>query len=234
MFFFAYIDPADVQKALRRISTESSWIEIGAVLAEFEQYGERDTRAVPWAQHVLQRLDAIGRPVAAQQLRKIRRCYSFLKERAKVDLSSYSSCPLSGIEVVAKIFAIDQDQGLSQLEALRGGLPYTDILQTYEQMKISAVPIPPQAVTTEPRRLGHVGERQKILEREVMLWVEDDPAAFFGIDPKRLFSVPKMPKGEYQKADFAFRFATGDESVATKHAGFAIKQMGMAASATGV
>jgi hypothetical protein len=217
-------------ESLEQISSESRWPIIGGVLTELEKRGSVDSQGVPWAQHVLNRLESIGRPIAAQQLRKIRRCYLFIKETAKLDPFLYSDCPLSGIEVISKIFAIDQEEGRKQLEIINSGLPYTDILRVYEGLKASVGPSALQSETVGPRHRSHPRERQTIVEKEVRDWIENKPTVFFGEDVKRVIGGDRKPKSKYQQANLIFRFVVAGADTVNRYAAFEIKQIGMVAA----
>ncbi len=229
-FFFEKLAEMAQLESLKQISPESRWPVIGGVLTELEKRGSVDSQGVPWAQHVLNRLESLNRPIAAQQLRKIRRCYLFLKETANLNPSLYSDCPISGIEVVSKIFSLVQEQGRKQLENMRGGTPYTDILRVYEELKASVGSDSLQVPAVGPRHRSHPRERQTIVEKEVVEWLENKPTVFFGEDVKRVFKVSREPRGKYQKANMVFRFVTAGEGNVNKHTAFEIKQIGMVAA----
>jgi hypothetical protein len=216
-----------VLEKIGHLSSESSWTEIGDVLLELELSSAVDPKGVPWAQHVLSRLQDLQRPIAAQQLRKIRRCYAFLKNDVKVKPDLYKHCPLSGVEVVAKIFAIDRKQGRDQLAALKGGLPYTNILQSYEQLLASAAPKPLSASASERRNRISPRSWQNGFRDGLIRWLEDDPTAFFGAKLTRFFSASPKFAVEYQKTDLIFRFAMKGDDTASRYAALEIRRVGM-------
>ncbi len=231
MFFF-FVSPEQIEagRLLEQISAESDWTEIGSVLVELEKQGSVDSQGVPWAQHVLNKLQGLNRTIAAQQLRKIRRSYLFLADKMKIEPTHYRECPLSGIDVIARIFEINQEKAREELEKLRGGMPFAETMRTYEELRSSAASAPTQTLAMRPRQRSHPRERQEIVKKEIVDWLEKDPTAFLGEDVKRFFMVPRDPKGKYQKANLVFRFVTADADGVNKYAAFEIKQIGMVAA----
>ena len=225
MFFVCKCEK--MPEILQKISYESPWTAIGETLARLEEKGSADAQGVPWAQHVLNRLDEVGRPIAAQQLRKIRRCYIFLKNEAQVDPADYSHCSLSGVEVVAKIFAIDPAKGQEQLKELKRGLQYIVLLRRYEALRGGPGQAAANFRTAARRNRGHPKERHENVEKKVIQWIEDEPTLFFGEDVLRFFST-QAPQGGFKKADSVFRFAKIGEKNPPRYAAFDIKVMGMA------
>ena len=228
-FFFATPEQIEMGRLLGQISAESDWMEIGSVLVELEKQGSVDSQGVPWAQHVLNRLQGLDRTIAAQQLRKIRRSYLFLVDKMKIEPTHYRECPLSGIDVIARIFEINQEKAREELEKLRGGMPFAETMRTYEELRSSAASAPTQTLAMRPRQRSHPRERQEIVKKEIVDWLEKDPTAFFGEDVTRFFMVSREPQGKYQKANLIFRFVTADADGVNRYAAFEIKQIGMVA-----
>lgn len=228
-FFFVTPEQIETSRLLKQISAESDWTEIGSVLVELEKQGSVDSQGVPWAQHVLNKLQSLDRTIAAQQLRKIRRSYLFLVDKMKIEPTHYRECPLSGIDVIARIFEINQEKAREELEKLRGGMPFAETMRTYEELRSSAASAPTQTLAMRPRQRSHPRERQEIVKKEIVDWLEKDPTAFFGEDVTRFFMVSREPQGKYQKANLIFRFVTADADGVNRYAAFEIKQIGMVA-----
>ena len=228
-FFFVTPEQIETSRLLKQISAESDWTEIGSVLVELEKQGSVDSQGVPWAQHVLNKLQSLDRTIAAQQLRKIRRSYLFLVDKMKIEPTNYRECPLSGIDVIARIFEINQEKAREELEKLRGGMPFAETMRTYEELRSSAASAPTQTLAMRPRQRSHPRERQEIVKKEIVDWLEKDPTAFFGEDVTRFFMVSREPQGKYQKANLIFRFVTADADGVNRYAAFEIKQIGMVA-----
>ena len=220
---------------LQKISYESPWTAIGETLARLEEKGSADAQGVPWAQHVLNRLDEVGRPIAAQQLRKIRRCYIFLKNEAQVDPADYSHCSLSGVEVVAKIFAIDPAKGQEQLKELKRGLQYIVLLRRYEALRGGPGQAAANFRTAARRNRGHPKERHENVEKKVIQWIEDEPTLFFGdevsgalLKKESHYSFKNYPKSDFGKADLVFIVKYLYREKSNRYIGIDIKIMGMA------
>lgn len=214
-------DDKSARLILSELSRESSWVEIGRAAAELEEAEPVDSRGVPWTEFILNRLERLGRRIAAQQLRKIRRCYSFLLREANVDPDDYSTCPLAGIEVISKIYAIDRDEAHRQLDALRGGLPYMEVLQRYEGLRGSS-----KGKQAKPSAVARLlsKERAQVIETSLISWVEDLPDVFFGNEFRHFFSV-KPPTAQFQSVDLAFRYTLHGSKGHPLHLGIEIRSM---------
>ncbi len=213
-----------IDRILAQLSAESSWADIGAVAMELEEAAPVDSRGVLWTEFILARLEDMGRKIAAQQLRKIRRCYAFLLLAAKVDPRDYSTCPLAGIEVVSKIHPIDAEEARRQLGALRNGVPYLDVLQAYERLREGAAS--QQAKPSSVSRLS-TRKRSQASETLVMAWIEREASGFFGATFRHFFTI-KPPRAQFQTPDLMFRYALHG-SDAQLHMGVEVKS-GLSAS----
>lgn len=231
MFFsFGTAEHIEMARLLGQISGESNWAEIGSVLVELEKQGSVDSQGVPWAQHVLNRLENLNRTIEAQQLRKIRRSYLFLRDKMKTNPTNYRDCPISGIDIIARIFEINKERAREELEKLQGGMPFAETMRTYEELRSSAASARTQALAVRPRQRSHPRARQEIVKKEIVDWLEKQPTAFFGEDVTRFFMVSRDPQGKYQKANLVFRFVTANADDVNKYAAFEIKQIGMIAA----
>ena len=178
-------NPTQLIDRLSQLSAETRphWAAISDVLTRLEKISVADEAGEPWLRRViaeLQKNAAIS--IGPNQLRKMQRVYKFisnLMERGSItkDWSSFPPESFSTLEVISRIYAIDQKKALEEIEIIKNKkTKYLDIIKLYHDVrKINSKQLDSKKETI------FLGE---IWSNHILNILEANKNAFFGIGLK--------------------------------------------------
>lgn len=177
--------PDQLIQRLSHLSDEvrPQWAAISDVLTQLEKISGADEAGKPWLRRVIAELqENAGIAIGPNQLRKMQRVYKFLSdlmERGSItkDWSSFPPESFSTLEVISRIYAVDQKKALEELDTLKNKkTKYLDIIKIYQEIrKINSKQLDSKKETI------FLGD---IWSNHIMNILESNKNAFFGIGPK--------------------------------------------------
>lgn len=181
----AQANPAQLIQRLSHLRDEvrPQWAAISDVLTQLEKISGADEAGKPWLRRVIAELqENADIAIGPNQLRKMQRVYKFLSdlmERGSItkDWSSFPPESFSTLEVISRIYAVDQKKALEELETLKNKkTKYLDIIKIYQEIrKINSKQLDSKKETI------FLGD---IWSNHIMNILKSNKNAFFGIGPK--------------------------------------------------